>query len=128
MDKKKILVVDDDRDLLRGMAIRLRANGYDTVCASDAIMAVSVAKNEKPDLIILDLGLPGGNGFVVMERLQDLVAVAMIPIIVLSAREPTEWKNRAVDAGAIAFFQKPADHKEIVSAIRKILSEDKVPD
>ena len=128
MSKKKILMVDDDKDLLRGIAIRLKANGYDTVVATDGIMAISVAKKEEPDLIILDIGLPAGNGFAVMERLKDLLSVAFIPIIVLSARDPAVWRDRALDAGARAFFQKPADHKEIMSVIQKILSEDEVPD
>jgi len=69
MSKKKILIVDDDKDLMRGISIRLKANGYDTVFATDGIMAITVAKNEMPDLIILDIGLPAGDGFIVMERL-----------------------------------------------------------
>ena len=124
MGKKKILVVDDDKDLMRGIAIRLRANGYDTAFATDAIMAVSVAKNEQPDLIILDIGLPAGSGFVVMERLADLMSMAAIPIIILSARDPAVWKERSLEAGARAFFQKPADDKELLAVVREILSEE----
>jgi len=124
MSKKKILIVDDDKDLMRGISIRLKANGYDTVFATDGIMAITVAKNEMPDLIILDIGLPAGDGFIVMERLARLTPVAFIPIIVLSARDPAEWKIKSLDAGARAFFQKPADNKEILSVIQKILSED----
>ena len=128
MSKKKILLVDDDKDFIRGMAVRLKASGYDTVFATDGIMAITVAKNEKPDLIILDIGLPAGDGFIVMGRLKGLMAVAFTPVIILSARDPAEWEIKFLDAGAKAFFQKPADHKEILSVIQKILGEDETSD
>jgi CheY-like chemotaxis protein len=71
MDQPKILIVDDDPDLRRALTIRLQANHYSTVHASDGYAAISVAQRERPDLIILDLGLPAGDGFVVMDRLRD---------------------------------------------------------
>jgi len=67
MSGKKILIVDDDKDVLRGMNVRLKANGYDVVFAADGISAISAVRKEDPDVIILDIGLPGGDGFVVME-------------------------------------------------------------
>jgi DNA-binding response OmpR family regulator len=121
MDKTKILIVDDDQDMRRGLNIRLRANGYETAFAQDAITAVSEARKENPDLIILDIGLPGGDGFVVMNRLQDIASLACTPIVVLSARDPIANKQRALEAGAAAFFQKPADNEELLIAIRKAL-------
>src|ERR1039458_3619708 len=69
MEKPKILIVDDDPDLRRGLNLRLRANHYETAYATDGFSAISMAQKERPDLIILDLGLPAGDGFVVMERL-----------------------------------------------------------
>ena len=62
MNGKKILIVDDDHDLVLGLSARLKANGYNVVCAGDAISAITVARKEAPDLIILDLGLPAGDG------------------------------------------------------------------
>jgi two-component system KDP operon response regulator KdpE len=123
MDKKKILVVDDDQDLLRALRIRLRANNYSTVFAIDAVSAISQAKNETPDLIILDLGLPAGDGFVVMDRLNNVDSLASIPVIVLSARDAQANKERALKAGAKAFFQKPADNDELLATIQKTLAE-----
>jgi len=122
MDKKKILVVDDDQDLLKALRVRLRANNYATVFAIDAVSAISQAKNENPDLIILDLGLPAGDGFVVMERLNNVDSLASIPIIVLSARDAQVNKERALKAGAKEFFQKPADNDELLGAIERTLA------
>jgi len=123
MAEKKILIVDDDVDLLRGLTIRLKANNYEVVSATDAIFAVSVAMEEKPDLIILDLGLPGGDGYVIMDRLGKVAGTVGIPIIVLSAKDASLNKERALDCGAEAFFQKPADNDELLAAIRKALGK-----
>jgi len=121
MNKKKILIVDDDEDSVKGLRLRLRAHNFNTAVAMDAVSAISQAKNERPDLILLDLGLPAGDGFVVMERLANLDSLPSIPVIVLSARDPHVNRERALNAGAIAFFQKPADNDELLSAIHKAL-------
>ena len=119
----KILIVDDDRDLLLGLRKRLKANGYDVVAATDGYSAVSVMRQEMPDLMILDLGLPAGDGFVVLQRLQTLISLAHIPIIVLSGRDPAANAERALLAGARAFFQKPADNDALLAAIQQTLAE-----
>ena len=72
MPRPKILVVDDDPDLVRAMRLRLRANNYEVVTAGDGYAAIASAQEERPALIILDLGLPAGDGFVVLELLQNL--------------------------------------------------------
>jgi DNA-binding response OmpR family regulator len=106
---KKILIIDDDPHLLMGLTPRLVASSYNVVTATDAISAVSVARKEVPDLIILDLGLPGGDGFLVLERIRNLAGLAATPVIVLSARNPVDNRKRSLDAGAVNFFQKPPD-------------------
>ncbi len=116
--KSKILVVDDDPDLIRALRLRLRANDYDIATASDGYSAIASAQKERPDLIILDLGLPVGDGFVVLERLQNSDTLSGIPVIVLSARDPQANEERALKAGAAAFFQKPADNEELLNVIR----------
>jgi DNA-binding response OmpR family regulator len=118
MERPKILIVDDDPDLRRAMKIRLRANYYDTVHASDGYSAMAMAQKERPDLIILDLGLPAGDGFGVLKRLQDTDTLSNIPVIVLTARSPQFNEQRALLAGASAFFQKPADNRELLDVIR----------
>jgi DNA-binding response OmpR family regulator len=123
MTGKKILIVDDDPHLLLGLTAKLKANGYRVMCATDALSAITVARKEAPDLVILDLGLPAGDGFLVLERMRALADLVAIPVIVLSARDPTDNKKRALDAGAMAYFQKPPDSYEFLSEIRQALGE-----
>ena|ERR1700674_3999128 len=118
MERPKILIVDDDPDLRRAMKIRLRANHYDTVQASDGHSAIAMVQKERPSLIILDLGLPAGDGFAVLKRLQDTDTLSRIPVIVLTARCAQFNEQQALQAGAAAFFQKPADDGELLHVIR----------
>jgi DNA-binding response OmpR family regulator len=121
LDRSKILIIEDDLDLRRGLNLRLRANDYETAFAADAVMALNIAKKESPDLILLDLGLPGGDGFLVLERMKNIASLACTPVIVLSARDPKANEKRALAAGAEAFFQKPVDNQELMKAIQRAL-------
>jgi DNA-binding response OmpR family regulator len=121
MERSKILVVDDDPNVRHGLKIRLRANHYDTVQASDGYSAIAMAHKEQPDLIILDLGLPAGDGFAVLARLQDSDTLSNIPVIVLTARNAEFNEQKTLQAGATAFFQKPADNRELMAIIRASL-------
>jgi|SRR5580658_7894317 DNA-binding response OmpR family regulator len=123
MGNKKILIVDDDPDVRQGMHIRLKANHYDTFFAIDALSGITEARKHEPDLIILDLGLPAGDGFVVMDRLKANPYLAVIPVIVVSARDVLANKERALKAGAKAFLQKPVDNAELLKVIRQALGE-----
>src|SRR5579859_8001580 len=123
MATQKILIVDDDPDLRQALRLRLRNSHYDTVHAVDGYSAIAMAYKEHPDLIILDLGLPAGDGFVVLDRLQKDDKLSRIPVIVLTARDPQSSERRAMRAGAAAFFQKPADNTELLNVIRASLSQ-----
>jgi len=118
-DMKTVLIVEDDKDHLKALQIRLRAAGYETVWASDGLQAVAAARRERPNVILLDLGLPGGDGYQVLQRLKMLAPTAHIPIIVLSARDPAVHRARSLEAGAVAFFQKPADSDALLKAIHE---------
>jgi len=118
MGRPKILVVDDDPDLVRALRLRLRASNFDVTTATDGYSAIAAAQKERPALIILDLGLPVGDGFVVLDRLQNSDSLAGVPVIVLSARDPQNNEERALKAGATAFLQKPADNDELMNVIR----------
>ena len=123
MPNKKILIVDDDPDVLQGMHVRLKANQYDICLAVDTFSGVAEARRSAPDLILLDLGLPAGGGFLVMERLKMIPSVAIIPVIIVSARDGLGNQKRALDAGAKAFLQKPVDDAELLAVIRQALGE-----
>lgn len=121
MKGNKILIIEDDADLRRGLNLRLRASDYTTAFASDAVMALSIALKEEPDLILLDLGLPGGGGFLVLDRMKNVASLASTPVIVVSASDPNTNEKRALDAGAEAFFQKPVDNDRLMKAIQRAL-------
>jgi DNA-binding response OmpR family regulator len=93
------------------------------VFASDALTAVAEARKHLPDLIILDLGLPGGDGFVVIERLKRYPALSVIPIVVVSARDVQANRVRALAAGASVYLRKPVDNAELLAIIRQALGQ-----
>jgi two-component system KDP operon response regulator KdpE len=121
MENKKILIVEDDPDIRKSMNVRLKASGYDVFVASDVITAVIMARKHEPDLIILDLGLPGGDGFHVIDRLKIVPTLALIPIIIVSGRTGLPNQERAHEAGVQAFLQKPVENAELLAVIRKTL-------
>ena len=123
MSNKKILVIEDDADVRLGYHVLLKANHYDSFFANDALTAISEARKHQPDLIILDLGLPAGDGFVVMDRLKVNSALAMVPVIVVSARDARGSRERALNAGAKAFFQKPWNDDELLASISGLIGE-----
>ena len=124
MAEKKILIIEDDKDALYAIGIRLKAHGYTVVATTDAISAISMAQKEKPDLIILDLGLPGGDGYMVMQRVRrNSPSLLLVPIIVVSARDPVANERRALEGGAHAFLQKPVENAVFLAAIENALSK-----
>ena len=123
MSPKKILIVDDDSDARLSLHVRLKVNNYDVVFAGDGVASIAEARKHMPDLIILDLGLPAGDGFSVLERLKGNDSLSMIPVIVVSGRVRIPNRDRALKAGAIAFLQKPVDNARLLSVIRQALGE-----
>lgn len=121
MVNKKILIVEDDTDVLLGYRILLKANNYDTFQACDGVFAISEARRHQPDLVILDLGLPAGDGFTVLERFRAIPSLAGIPVVVVSGRNINTSKERAFAAGAKAFLQKPWDDKKLLQIIGQLL-------
>lgn len=116
---KKILIVEDDRGSLQMMSVTLRNQGYAIFSAQDAIGAVSTAKRERPDLMVLDINLPGGDALVVIRRLSTMGA--MTPIVAVSADASN--RQRVLDAGADAFLLKPVDPAALIAAVKGALGE-----
>lgn len=118
----KILVVEDDQDIRQLLHLQLTTAGYETAFATDAASALAVARREHPDLVLLDIGLPAGDGFVVMERLKSLPEFEMVPVIVITARDPSEGE-KAVELGARSYFLKPFDADTLIAEIKRVLGQ-----
>jgi len=123
MSQKRILIVEDNLELIHVLTTLFRGHGYAVVSAADAASAVREALKTKPDLILLDLGLPGGDGFVVMERVKALIPLTAVPIVILSALDTDENEQRARQQGATAFLRKPFDNKSLLEAVQRALGE-----
>ena len=110
-----VLVVDDEPQIVRALRINLTARGYEVLTASDGQEALRVAAQAKPDVIVLDLGLPDMDGATVIEGLRGWTTV---PIIVLSARTDSGDKVAALDAGADDYVTKPFGMDELLARLR----------
>jgi two-component system KDP operon response regulator KdpE len=121
MPQKKILVVDDDPDVRLSLHVRLTANNYDVHFAEDGLSSIAEARKHMPDVILLDLGLPAGDGFTVLERLKASETLSLIPVIVLTGRDRLSSKGRSLRAGAGAFLQKPVSNAQLLSVIQQVL-------
>jgi DNA-binding response OmpR family regulator len=119
--QRKVLIVEDDADIRGLVNLRLRERSYETAYATDGISAVAVARREQPDLIVLDLGLPAGDGYTVMERLHSIAALAAVPIVVITARDAASNRDKAAASGAAAFVEKPIDFDRLLELIDSLL-------
>ena len=122
MPEKKILIVDDNADLVRIMGAFLEGHGYSVVSASDVAEAVKAVQKEKPDLIILDVAMPGGDGLNVLRRLNASNPRNTIPVIVVTGMEPRA-KAEAFAAGAVDFYLKPVNMDTLLECIREQLGQ-----
>ena len=121
-DGRTILLVEDDEDTRFALRIRLSVNGYETREATDTDSALAAIATDPPDLILLDLGLPGGGGLAVLERLR--CQGVSIPVIVLSARPAATARDAALAAGAAAFIEKLVDNRDLLTAIARLLEAE----
>ncbi len=133
MTPKKILVVDDNKVVVKALTLKLASSGYQVLTAADGSEAVSTARKHKPDLIILDISFPpdvahgGGvawDGFLIMDWLRRMDEAKSIPVIIITSGDPAKYKQRALAAGAVSFFQKPVNNEELLEAIGKVLGGD----
>lgn len=129
---KKILVVDDNRVILRTVLQTLTAKGYQVATAIGGPEALSAVRKEKPDLILLDLTFPpdaanvGGplqDGFFIIQWLRRAPETEKIPIIMISATDPEKFKDRALNAAVVASFHKPIDTDKLLATIQATLGE-----
>jgi two-component system, OmpR family, alkaline phosphatase synthesis response regulator PhoP len=120
--KKKIVLIEDEENLVKALTIRLRANGYEVAYAFDALQGVQKIHKEKPDLIILDIRIPGGDGFLVAQRLKNSTFTKDIPIIFLTGLPESEGKKKALELGAKFYVQKPYNPEDLLDMIQSALA------
>ncbi len=115
----KILLIEDERDFARVLQVRLKSDGYDVILASDSVQGFKMAQKEKPDLVILDVMIPGGGGFAVAKQLKLSAETSRIPFIFLTGIPGTE--ESAYRAGAFHHFLKPYKPNELLDVIKNAL-------
>lgn len=123
MDKNKILVVDDEFDMVEMLSIRLEASGYQVISAFDGQEGLNKARSEKPDLIILDLMLPKVDGYKVCRMLKFDEKYKQIPIILFSARAQEADVKLGQDVGADAYVTKPFEPDILLHKISELLKK-----
>jgi len=121
---KHILIIEDDPNIARSLTVRLQAAGYETSLASDGLSGVHCAVRHRPDLVLLDISLPAGDGFSVAERIQTNIPTPT-SIIFLTASKRPEFRQRASALGAVAFFEKPFEAHDLLDTIRKSLAPNR---
>ncbi len=126
MNKGRILVVDDEPDIVHSLSLRLGAAGYHVVTAMDGLGATKAAIEHQPDLIILDIGMPAGNGHVVVERLRHIAATSHIPVIYLTARTGEDDYRRAREGGVAKYITKPFDAVVLLAAVEDQLERSRM--
>jgi len=121
---RKILIADDEPDVTKILGLRLKAGGYDVVTAQDGEEAIRVAHEEKPDLIILDVRMPGKDGYAVFQELRAVEDTKSIPVLFFSALQPEQFEQKAIPLGANGFISKSVDPAEILSKIAAVLTKE----
>jgi CheY-like chemotaxis protein len=114
----KILLVEDNKELSAAIIMRLKSYGYQTLQAPDAVSALSVAIKQQPDLAIVDINLPGGSGFTVMDRMAQSPECPDVPVIVATASKEAGLREKARQHGASAFLEKPFSADSLLTAIQ----------
>jgi len=121
MPTQTILVADDDLSLLQAMRIRLQAQGFTVITAQDAYQALEKARQAEPDVFVLDINMPAGNGFSVQERIDKIEELAGTPVIYVTGASPELVDRDALNHGAYAVLHKPFDASTLVDTVLEAL-------
>jgi len=120
-DVRTVLVADDDEDILELVSFRLERAGYEVVTAHDGTAALAAAQEHHPDLAVLDVMMPGLNGYEVTQRLRADDATRDIPVILLTARVQEADVNRGFEAGADDYLRKPFSPQELRARVQAVI-------
>ena len=121
--KRKILVVDDEPQIVRLLSLRLKAKSFDVVSAYDGYQCVQVAKEELPDLILLDIKMPLGGGIKAFEKMKSISSTSNIPVIFITAFPSEEVKKLVMEMGAEDFVSKPFNSDLLIDKINRVLGK-----
>lgn len=121
--KHKILVVDDDAFVRMPLEVMLRNEGFEPLTARDGVECLLRLRENRPDLIILDVMMPGPDGFDVCRTIKQESRFATIPVILLSARRNEQDRGRGIGVGAADFIQKPYSPSKLLDRVRELLSK-----
>ena len=120
---RKILVIEDDPNALRLVGYTLEQEGYQVVTASDGLEGLAKARDEHPDLIVLDIMLPGLDGYEICYQLRKQLDTSVLPILVISARARQDDKDIGFRVGADDYLTKPVDPLTMVAQIKTLLAK-----
>src|ERR1043166_7598565 len=120
---KKILIVEDDQKIAFALCVRLKAHGYATWIAGDAITATNLAVRYKPDLILMDLSLPAGHGLTLAEQFHQLPETRATPVILATASKDPELRNKAIELGAVGLLRKPYEAEALLTVVKHALRD-----
>jgi len=123
-EKKKILIVEDDAKILKALTIRLKAEGYDVLGATDGMSGTAMARKEQPDLLLLDISMPAGGGFGVAQNVGNMSPLTGTPMVFMTASKQPGLKDQAEKLGAAGFIEKPFDTDTLLTTIRDALSQE----
>ncbi|MGB9597307.1 MAG: response regulator transcription factor [Candidatus Poribacteria bacterium] len=124
MPRYKILIVDDEPDIVETLSFMLQARNFDVVTASDGLEALSKVKSERPDLVLLDIMMPGMDGYDVCVKLKTDKETKNIPIVMLTARGENEAVIRAHKSGANDYIVKPFTLPTLVNKLNRLLYKE----
>ncbi len=119
---KRILIIEDDNNVARALELRIRSACYSTTVASDGYSGVASVARSRPDLVLLDINMPGGNGFTVAERIRA-IAPDKIPIVFITASKQREFFERAMALGASGYIEKPYDPVQVLTLLANVLDK-----
>ncbi|MBU0469409.1 MAG: response regulator [Candidatus Omnitrophica bacterium] len=123
MSRKKILIIDDEPEIVKVISLRLKANGYEVITGASGEEALSLTKEHMPDLVILDVMMPAPNGYKVCRLIKDDAETEHIPVILLTAKTSESDKFWGNEAGADEYLMKPYNAEELLASIKRLTEE-----
>ncbi|MFK7890591.1 MAG: response regulator [Granulosicoccus sp.] len=117
---RSVLLVEDDKKINLALSLRLKSMGFQVSSASDAVYAMNVAQQCNPEVVLLDINLPGGDGFMVADRIRASDTFSSTPIVFITASNEQKFRTRAKEYASCMFLEKPFHSMELIDAIDEL--------